>query len=403
MAAQAARAQARDQSSPRARQYNRAPRARGWCFTINNYTVEDEAQLERAWADGKLMYLVYGRETAPQTGTRHLQGYVYFLHPISMAGAKLRLSQRAHFEAAKGSPLQASTYCKKESDFEEMGELPRQGKRTDLLAMYEQMESGARVIDLLREGHLSGAQALTTAERLSKYVAAPERPDIKAVWLWGDTGLGKTRFFHDLVAHHKIPLSDVATCSFTSRQLDYAGQRACLLDEADGIDLWWLKFLLTFLDRYPLSIRVLYGHQAVCAELIVITSHGNPEDLLEAQLLSSRWPELRRRLLDVLEVREDFWGSSRHLELRDRMALPPAALPAAPSVSSPHPPPSSESPRSDLAVASGPSRSRIPRFTLDGLSPQTSFQTTSTTTLRDLSTAIRTTTLPTPAETPALS
>jgi len=49
-------------------------KSRDWCFTLNNYKAIDEAILRQL--DSK--YLIYGYETAPETGTPHLQGYVYF-------------------------------------------------------------------------------------------------------------------------------------------------------------------------------------------------------------------------------------------------------------------------------------------------------------------------------------
>jgi len=45
------------------------------CFTLNNYTDEDERRIQ----EGIELYrfAIYGRETAPTTGTRHLQGARY--------------------------------------------------------------------------------------------------------------------------------------------------------------------------------------------------------------------------------------------------------------------------------------------------------------------------------------
>lgn len=48
------------------------------CFTLNNYNGEDEQRIQNETARYK--YAIYGRETAPTTGTRHLQGYINFLN-----------------------------------------------------------------------------------------------------------------------------------------------------------------------------------------------------------------------------------------------------------------------------------------------------------------------------------
>ncbi len=48
--------------------------SRRWCFTINNPTFHHEQLLQAI----DCTYIVWGRERAPSTGTRHLQGFVIF-------------------------------------------------------------------------------------------------------------------------------------------------------------------------------------------------------------------------------------------------------------------------------------------------------------------------------------
>lgn len=95
-------------------------RSRGYCFTINNYLPEDEQRLRSlAGQGGPCTYVVWQREKAPETGTRHLQGYAYFVSPKDF-GAVRKLFQRsngayhASIFVAKGSPEQNIRYCTKE-------------------------------------------------------------------------------------------------------------------------------------------------------------------------------------------------------------------------------------------------------------------------------------------------
>lgn len=103
--------------------------AKRYVFTINNPTDDDEQRLGDLSESVK--YLVFGREVG-ENGTYHLQGYVIFNERKTFANAKSAISPRAHVEISRGTPAQASTYAKKDGDFEEFGELPvGQGKRTD--------------------------------------------------------------------------------------------------------------------------------------------------------------------------------------------------------------------------------------------------------------------------------
>lgn len=116
-----------------------AVRKKQWCWTLNNPTDDEEQHLADAYNAGSIVYHVYGREVG-DNGTPHLQGYTAFEREITFRTVKIRLgSNRLHVEATRGTPAQASDYCKKDGDFEEFGTLPTtsQGRRTDLDSFYE--------------------------------------------------------------------------------------------------------------------------------------------------------------------------------------------------------------------------------------------------------------------------
>lgn len=106
--------------------------AKRWCFTLNNPTDDEEQALGDFSEEDDLQYLVYGRETG-EGGTPHLQGYFIYKQRKTLAWIKSKLGSRVHLEVSRGTPSQASDYCKKEGDYEEFGELPASsaGKRTD--------------------------------------------------------------------------------------------------------------------------------------------------------------------------------------------------------------------------------------------------------------------------------
>lgn len=107
------------------------PGSKHWCFTLNNYNDEEHARLVALGSTPECEYIVIGRETG-DSGTPHLQGYVCFVNRKTLASCKRLISDRAHLESARGTPLEASTYCKKDGDYYEHGNVPAgRGKRSD--------------------------------------------------------------------------------------------------------------------------------------------------------------------------------------------------------------------------------------------------------------------------------
>lgn len=83
--------------------------AKRWCFTLNNYTSNDIDAFK--FHSSKYKKCIIGEEIG-ESGTPHLQGYIYFntkLRPLS-----LFKDLGAHFEKARGTCLDNFKYCSKE-------------------------------------------------------------------------------------------------------------------------------------------------------------------------------------------------------------------------------------------------------------------------------------------------
>jgi hypothetical protein len=105
--------------------------AKRWCFTLNNPSDEERffhaingESISADPEDSEFSYYVFGQETG-DSGTPHLQGYFILRQKRRLAQIKaLPGLSRAHLEVARGSPKQASDYCKKDGAFSEFGVLP---------------------------------------------------------------------------------------------------------------------------------------------------------------------------------------------------------------------------------------------------------------------------------------
>lgn len=85
-----------------------------WCFTLNNYTPEEENKL-KVMVEKECKFCVCGHEVG-EKGTPHLQGYLEFKRKIRFNQVKILLGSRYHIEKAKGSKWDNITYCEKDGD-----------------------------------------------------------------------------------------------------------------------------------------------------------------------------------------------------------------------------------------------------------------------------------------------
>ncbi len=260
-------------------------RARSYCFTLNNYS-EDEYT---AVTELDVNYLVVGREIG-ESGTPHLQGYVNWHNAKSLPACR-KLIPRAHWEITKGSPLQASDYCKKEEIFFEKGELPEPGKRNDILVVREQVQNGASMRDIVEVA--TSFQSIRIAEVMLKYYEKPRTWEPIVKWYWGPTGTGKSRR-----AYKEMP--DAYTCMSTGRWFEgYDAHENVIIDDMRGD---FLKFheLLRLLDRYEFRIECKGGSRQFVAKNIIITSCYPPEKLFETR---EDIGQLLRRLTVIKEFK----------------------------------------------------------------------------------------------------
>lgn len=156
-------------------------------FTINNPTEDDRKLL----ATLPTTYVVIGEEIAPTTGTPHLQCYAELSKQMRMNKLKEYIPRAGNIQERKGTPLQASDYCKEDGKYAESGTLSKD-KRTNKRkrGAPEPMEPYCEDI-ILRPWQ-------TKLVTLLK-----EKPGRTINWYFSPAGnMGKTTFAKYLVKHH---------------------------------------------------------------------------------------------------------------------------------------------------------------------------------------------------------
>jgi len=94
-------------------------KSRKWVFTLNHPT-EDEILSLKNWQ--LCQYITWGEEVG-ESGTPHLQGFIYFPNCVRFMTIK-KVFPRMHLEICRGTIEQAITYCHKDGKIFECGIKP---------------------------------------------------------------------------------------------------------------------------------------------------------------------------------------------------------------------------------------------------------------------------------------
>jgi len=257
-------------------------RKRNWCFTWNNpYPDEKVEDFQNVLRDNIAKYYIMGHETA-STGTRHIQGYIDFINAKTMSALKKKYPKEIHWEARKGTWEQATTYCKKEGNFEEWGFPPKQGKRSDIDKVKEMVREKKDMSEIIQE--VSSFQACKFAELAMKYQKVPVKwYDKKVYWFYGPTGTGKTRLALE-EAGEEVWRSSCGSLKWFD---GYDGQKHVLFDDFRAS---WCTFshLLNLLDKYPVNVEIKGGFRMFMPDIIWITSATHPKDTYKLEKSSDK-------------------------------------------------------------------------------------------------------------------
>lgn len=249
--------------------------AKHWCFTINNPT-EDDFPYSDEEALEHFDYVCVGKEVGEQ-GTPHLQGYVVCAKRMRLAPLS-KLLPRAHLLVSRGTPQQASDYCKKDGDYREIGVLPKSpavlgGDATKL--KYELALQKAK--DGLIEEIPADLQIryYNTFKNISKDYATPP-PDAEGttgLWIYGESGCGKSRYVRDT-------FSDLYSKPINKWWDSYRGQENVLIEDVDPTHAPYMGYLLKiWADRYAFQAECK-GHSIMLRpQQIIVTSQYSIEDV----------------------------------------------------------------------------------------------------------------------------
>lgn len=281
---------------------------RNWCFTINNYTDDDLDAIE-SW---DFNYLIFGREVG-EKGTPHLQGYIELGKVARLSGMK-KMHDTAHWELRRGTQQQAIDYCKKDNDWQEIGEKANQGKRNDLEALKEEIMNGKSVDEILLENPMAYHQYGRTLKKLEdlrmRKVWRTEMTTCE--WIVGPTGSGKS---HMAYGGDYQPDKHYVWKNDHDWQEGYQQQPIVVINDFRGENIPYEQ-LLQMVDKWPYWLsRRGEEPRPFTSKHIVITSPLTPEEAYPAKAKSkdSINQLLRRVTVKRLSVTEVVGGNTKPL------------------------------------------------------------------------------------------
>lgn len=254
--------------------YEAGKRSYGFCFTTNNYSEECEARIKAL----DCRYMVFGREVAPTTGTRHLQGYIHFICQKSWSKVRKIFSGviQSDVRPANGSAQQNLDYCiKNDKAYFEKGTIP--------MGQAEKGKKGAEKIALMWEHAKKGefeklpVSMIKTAEYVhAKYGPKPvNRSVLDNKWIWGESGVGKSKYVRD---NHTIFYSKPMSKWWDG----YQGEDVVVLDDFAPEHAKFLSyFLKIWTDHYVFSAEVKGGMLQIRPKTFIVTSQYPPERCFE--------------------------------------------------------------------------------------------------------------------------
>lgn len=297
-------------------------KSRKYQLTFNNPLEHGDTHESINNSMKEIYYLYYCLcdEIGEKENTPHTHLYFACKNAVHFSKVK-KLFPTAHIESAKGSSRENRDYIRKEGKYENS---PK--KETNLSETFE--EYGEMPLDKAEKNETVSAQVLqmikngcTNAEIIEKFPSCyikishiekmrqtyldekfgNERRDVEVVYIYGETGTGKTRYVMDKYGYKNV-------CKITnySHPFDnYKNQDVILFDEFRSS--LSIADMLQYLDCYPCPLPARYSDKVACFTKVYIVSNIPLEKQFEyAQKREPEtWNAFIRRIDRICKFEDD--------------------------------------------------------------------------------------------------
>lgn len=241
--------------------------------------------------------MVADKEVGKQ-GTPHLHVYIRLKTKKRLSAMK-EMHGEAHWEPVKDRKA-CIAYCSKGETF--VNKVTGYHHSDSAQALSLALSGGlAAVASEFPQIYLRHSRALAEYRRLMLSAVQRQKPAVS--WLWGPTGVGKSKMAREGREPNQIYTQYGPNSKGAAMWWDgYEGQERVIMDDFRP---WWcpFSFLLALLDRYQMQVQVKGGFVNFVPLEIIITTTSEPATLFSG---AYRSPEdirqLERRIDSVVAM-----------------------------------------------------------------------------------------------------
>lgn len=300
----------------------RKPSSRKYLLTINNPLDHgfDHARIRSILSEFPgCEYWCMCDETGEQ-GTHHTHVYAAFSNCVMFDTIHGKF-YGAHVDAAKGKHRENRDYIRKEgkwSDdakhetnhpetFEEWGDLPPDKTKNEsqselIMQMIRDGKSNAEILMEIPNAYTKLNYIELARQTLLEDQYKNTRRILDVTYIWGDTGVGKTRSVMD-----KYGYSEVHQITDYAHPFDgYKGQDVVIFEEFRSS--LKIEDMLKYLDGYPLQLPCRYANKTACyTKVYIISNISLDRQYPNVQMgCHATWAAFKRRIHNVQHMTRDF-------------------------------------------------------------------------------------------------
>lgn len=262
-------------------------KARRFQLTLNE-TFKYPQLFEYLTSLNSLSYLISCKEIAPSTGHEHIHIFICLSNPIKLSVKKCC---GAHIEYCKGTIKQNIEYIRKDGNIlDEIGEVPRERGGSHTVAELATIEDGNE----LDWKEYNTWKRIQSEKANDIKITDWYKPDIKVTYIWGDSGVGKSKYARDKCIEEGIDTVNVVKHS-GDFWIGVGNAKCAIYDDFRPSDMKPSEFI-NFIDYNKHTLNIKGGSKQNEYTRIFITSVIDPQYMYSGMISDEPRKQWMRRM-----------------------------------------------------------------------------------------------------------